>query len=431
MENVIFFWFRRDLRLNDNNALFQALSNNNIKVVLLFIFDKNILDKLEDKNDKRVNFIYEQLESINNKLLKYNSSILIKYGYPEDIWLELIKKFNIKSVYANHDYEPYAIHRDNRVREILSKNEIEFFTFKDQVIFEKNEILNNQNKPYTVYTHYKNKWIELFSNKIIETYNTEKYLHKLYQINFEFPDIKKIGFNRVKVNYPKLEIDKEIIRKYDINRDIPYLDKTSHLGIHLRFGTISIRDIVKEAIKLNKVFLNELIWREFFMQILYNFPYVVYKPFKKEYENLNWDNNEENFIRWCEGQTGYPIVDSGMRQLNETGYMHNRVRMITASFLTKHLLIDWRLGEKYFAKKLLDFELSSNNGNWQWAASTGCDSVPYFRIFNPELQAKKFDKEFKYIKKWVPEYNSSLYVKPIVEHEFARKRALEFYKIKN
>lgn len=428
MNNVIFFWFRRDLRLEDNNALYQALSDKDLKVIPLFIFDKNILDNLKDKNDKRVNFIYEQLENINSKLSKYNSSILVKYGNPEEIWLELTDKFSIKAVYTNHDYEPYAIERDNKVNQILKNKDIEFLTFKDQVIFEKDEILNNQNKPYTVYTHYKNKWLEFFSNKVLETFDTEKKLDNLYQGKFDFPDIKDIGFNRIKINYPKLEINKEIISKYDLNRDIPYLDKTSHLGIHLRFGTISIRELVKESIKLNKTFLSELIWREFFMQILYNFPHVIDKPFRKEYENLKWENNQENFLKWCEGKTGYPIVDAGMRELNQTGHMHNRVRMITASFLIKHLLIDWRLGEKYFAEKLLDYELASNNGNWQWAASTGCDAVPYFRIFNPELQTKKFDPNAEYIKKWVPEINSFSYNRPIVEHEFARKRALDFYK---
>ncbi|GIW21388.1 MAG: deoxyribodipyrimidine photo-lyase [Candidatus Sericytochromatia bacterium] len=431
MNKVIFFWFRRDLRLKDNNALYQALSNDKkLKVIPLFIFDKNILDKLKDKNDKRVNFIYEQLKKINKELEKYNSSLLIKYGYPKEIWQELINNFEIQSVYLNHDYEPYSIQRDSEIKKILNQKGIEFFSYKDQVIFEKQEILNNENKPYTIYTYYKNKWLDLFTNKIIEKFETEKYFDYFYNEKFNFPDIKQIGFNRVKVNYPELEINKEIISNYDKNRDIPYLDKTSHLGIHLRFGTISIRSLVKEAFKLNKVFLNELIWREFFMQILYNFPYVVEKSFKKEYENLKWESNQENFLRWCNGETGYPIVDAGMRQLNQTGYMHNRVRMITASFLVKHLLIDWRLGEKYFAEKLLDYELASNNGNWQWCASIGCDSVPYFRIFNPNLQTKKFDPNLEYIKKWLPEINTFSYPKPIINHDFARKRVLEFYKLK-
>lgn len=428
-EKVSFFWFRRDLRVDDNTGLYQALYENK-NVVPLFIYDKEILDYIEDKSDKRVVFIRLQLEKLKNEFEKNGSSFLIKYGKPVDIWHELNKEYDIESVYTNHDYEPYAIKRDRNIKEFLENENIKFFTYKDQVIFEKDEILSGQNKPYTIYTPYKNKWRETLSKNDLYNYPSEKYLNNLFKSKnkFHFPTLSEIGFKSIDADFPSSEIDEKVIKDYDKFRDFPFMNNTSILGLHLRFGTISIRQTVEKAMKLNEVWLNELIWREFFMMILYHFPYVVTKSFKQQYDNMKWLNDKNNFEKWCNGQTGYPIVDAGMRQLNQTGYMHNRVRLVVASFLTKHLLIDWRWGERYFAKKLLDYDMASNNGNWQWCAGTGCDAAPYFRVFNPEEQTKKFDPDFKYIKRWVPEYNTSKYPKPIIEHKIARERALSTYK---
>lgn len=422
------FWFRRDLRLTDNCGLYNALKSGN-KIIPIFIFDTNILDKLDDKYDRRVNYIYKTLEDIQNTFVENGTSLIIKIGKPKEIWENLINEFEIDSVYTNHDYEPYAISRDKEIKEFLNSKNIEFYSFKDQVIFEKDEILSGQNKPYTVYTPYKNKWKEKFFSTKIEDFESERLLSNLLKMKpSKLPTLNEIGFEKVKLEIPEKKINIELLRSYADKRDFPSINGTSKFGIHLRFGTVSIRKLVKLAQEFSEVWLNELIWREFFMMILYNFPHVENNSFRSEYDNIKWINNEDDFEKWCNGKTGYPIVDAGMRELNETGYMHNRVRMITASFLTKHLLIDWRKGERYFAKKLLDFELSANNGNWQWAAGTGCDAAPYFRIFNPESQTQKFDKDLKYIKKWVPEYGTIKYIKPIIDHSFARERALKAYK---
>jgi deoxyribodipyrimidine photo-lyase len=418
------FWFRRDLRLEDNAGLYHALQKGNVQPI--FIFDTNILSDLP-KDDARVFFIYEELQKIHQELKKYNSSLKIYIGKPEIIFKEIIHEFkNLESVYTNEDYEPYAIQRDNQIKEILRNSGISFHSFKDQVIFAKNEVLKEDGKPYTIFTYYKNKWLELFLNQRLSFYPSEKLLKNLFHSNYEFPQISKIDFKASKIKVK--EINYDAIKDYDKFRNFPDLNHTTYVGPHLRFGTISIRKLVDIAQKTNSTYLLELIWREFFMQILYHFPYVVNRAFRSEYTNIEWENDEKLFELWKQGKTGFPIVDAGMRELNETGYMHNRVRMICASFLTKDLLIDWRWGEKYFAEKLLDFELSSNNGNWQWAAGTGCDAAPYFRIFNPDEQMKKFDPEKKYIKKWIPEISTPYYPKPIVDHKFARIRALKIYK---
>lgn len=427
MNKINIFWFRRDLRINDNCGLYNILSDKN-NVLPIFIFDKNILDKLPDL-DKRVKFIHNELKEIKTKLEKVGSSLLVIYGKPEDIWKDLINKYDIDSVYTNHDYEPYAKSRDNDIKEILLKRNIEFKTFKDQVIFEKKEILKKDNSVYTVYTPYKNNWREKYSQIGDINYPSEKKLKNLYNCKpFDMMSLESLGFKDIKIKYPDKKINTESLKDYHKYRNLPALDSTTRISMHLRFGTVSIRDCVKLAAKFNETWLNELIWREFFMMILDNYPEVVTHSFKKEYDNIKWLNNKEDFKKWCDGTTGYPIVDAGMRELNETGYMHNRVRLIVASFLTKDLLIDWRWGERYFAEKLLDYELSSNNGNWQWCAGTGCDAAPYFRVFNPQLQTEKFDPEYKYIKKWVPEFDTPKYIKPMIEHSFARERALEAYK---
>ena len=418
------FWFRRDLRLDDNNALFQATSSG-LPVLPLFIFDNNITDELP-ANDPRITIIYETLSSINNTLTEYGSSVLILKGDPESLLEELVRSYDINTVYVNKDYEPYAIHRDNNIEALLNKHGIVFQKIKDQVIFEENEIMKSDKKPYTVFTPYKNRWLKNLEEKLPLVIFDPLKGNQFYSQVFEFPSAEKIGikFSNIKVRPPDLKA----IKDYHKFRDYPALDKTTYLGPHLRFGTISIRRIVDHAMKENQVFLSELIWREFFMQILYHFPHVVTGNFKPKFDNIAWRNDEYEFERWCRGETGYPIVDAGMRQLNETGFMHNRVRMITAGFLCKHLLIDWRWGEAYFAQKLLDYELSSNNGNWQWAAGTGCDAVPYFRVFNPGLQSQKFDSEEEYVRRWNPYILGKDNLKPIVDHVLARQRAISAYR---
>jgi deoxyribodipyrimidine photo-lyase len=417
------FWFRRDLRLKDNSGLEYALKGG-LEVLPIFIFDTDILNKLENKSDKRVDYFHQVLNGIHEELKENKSGLTVFQGNPLDIFKELIKDFDVETVFCNEDYEPQAIKRDKEVEDFLRKNQIDFKSYKDQVIFEKNEVVKKDGTPYTVFTPYSKKWKEVLDSNKIENFTTN-FSHFLEYSAPKFPDLKDIGFEKTEIEFTKPTLEKSIIDGYDQYRDFPALDHTTHLGIALRFGTVSIRKCVQFALKHNETWLNELIWREFFMQILYHFPKVVHYSFKEKYENIQWRNNEEEFELWCEGRTGYPIVDAGIRELNETGFMQNRVRMVVASFLTKHLLIDWRWGEAYFAEKLLDYELSSNNGNWQWAAGCGCDAAPYFRVFNPSEQTKKFDEEHKYIKKWLTE--KEIIIEPIVDHVFARKRALEVY----
>lgn len=423
MSKINIFWFRRDLRLEDNVALFHSLKSD-LKVLPIFIFDKEILDQLSDKSDRRVDYIHQALTEINDELKDYKTALKTFYGNPLEIFKQLAEDFEIGTVFCNKDYEPQAIKRDDEVADFLNKNNIQFSDFKDQVIFEKDDVLKSDNTPYTVFTPYSKKWKESFNATKIEKFdgNFKNFLPAKHE---NIISLKEIGFEKTDFEFKKPALEKKIIDSYDKHRDFPALDHTTRLGIALRFGTISVRKCVEFAIKHNETWLNELIWREFFMQILFHFPYVVKGCFKKKYENIEWRNDEKEFKLWCEGKTGYPIVDAGMRQLNETGFMHNRVRMITASFLTKHLLVDWRWGEAYFAEKLLDYELSSNNGNWQWAAGCGCDAAPYFRVFSPDAQTQKFDKNSKYINQWLPRNYD---IQPMVEHKSARERALATYK---
>ncbi|MCB9288333.1 MAG: deoxyribodipyrimidine photo-lyase [Lewinellaceae bacterium] len=444
MSKVSIFWFRRGLRLQDNAGLYHALKGNH-PVVPLFIFDREILDELEDKKDARVEFIRDTLKEMRKELKEMGSSIVVRYGFPEKIWAGLLEEYDIGAVYTNHDYEPYAIKRDDKVRKLLEENNISFHTYKDHVIFEKDEVLKDDGDPYVVFTPYSRRWREKLESKMVAVTNesgeeeTISYYLKPYPTedhfdNFErmstppFPTLEEMGFEQADIEIPSKTVSRGLIRNYDKTRDYPAKDGTSRLGIHFRFGTISIREKARRAKELNDTFLNELIWRDFYAMILAHFPHVVDNSFREKYDFIKWRNNEEEFKKWCEGRTGYPIVDAGMRQLNQTGYMHNRVRMITASFLTKHLLIDWRWGEAYFAKKLLDYELASNNGGWQWAAGSGTDAAPYFRIFNPTSQQEKYDKNLEYVKKWVPEYGTSDYPEPMVDHKEARERCLEVYK---
>ena len=428
MESINIFWFRRDLRLKDNAGLYHALRESK-PVIPIFIFDRNILDKLENKHDKRVAFIHAALEEIQEALNEIGSALQVYYGTPEEVFDQLLSNYRIEKVFTNHDYEPYARERDQKIAALLFKKEIIFQTYKDQVIFEKAEVLKDDGKPYTVFTPYSRKWKTKLTSFYLKAYPAEKYFKFFYkQPAKKIPSLKSIGFNEVEKFFPSKSLKKDLLKHYADRRNFPATPGTSRLGIHLRFGTISIRQLAIYAQSLSETFLNELIWRDFYHMILWNFPQVgKSKAFKPEYDNIEWRRDAGEFEAWCNGQTGYPIVDAGMRELNKTGFMHNRVRMIVASFLTKHLLLDWRLGEAYFAEKLLDFDLAANNGGWQWAAGSGCDAAPYFRIFNPYLQTQKFDPKMEYIKKWVPEYREFNYPRPIVDHEFARKRCLEIY----
>ncbi len=444
MPPISIFWFRRDLRLQDNAGLYHALRGKT-PILPLFIFDRNILDELEDRCDARVTFIHDTIGQLRAALHELGSALIVKYGKPEAVWPKLLQEYDIVEVYTNHDFEPYATQRDTAVKDLLTTHGIPFHTFKDHVIFEKNEVVKTDGQPYTVFTPYSRRWRAKLQEQMVETkdeqgqptlisfylqsYPTERYFDNFYRtFPLPMPALADMHFERSNLEIPPREVSRSVIKNYDKTRDIPGINGTSRLGIHFRFGTISIREKARRAQALNDTYLNELIWRDFYAQILAHFPHVVYTSFRPEYDAIAWRNDEREFQAWCNGQTGYPIVDAGMRELNATGYMHNRVRMITASFLTKHLLIDWRWGEAYFAKKLLDYDLASNNGGWQWAAGSGTDAAPYFRIFNPMAQQEKFDPQLIYVKRWVPEYGTAAYPKPIVDHKMARERCLEAYK---
>ena len=423
-KEVTFFWFRRDLRLEDNVGLYLALQSH-YPVIPLFIFDETILERLPN-NDPRVGFIHESLAAIHTQLLELGVSLLVIKGKPLQVWESLLQDYSIQEVFWNKDYEPSAIQRDADVSNVLSSNGCKVAAFKDQVIFEEAEIVKADGLPYTVYTPFKNKWLEKYNTIApVQEFDTLPYFSNFFKSEFDFPSLEQIGFipSTIKVKPHNLKL----VTNYHETRDFPALDSTSYLSPHLRFGTVSIRKLVNWAVRKNTVFLSELIWREFFMQILFHFPKVQNSNFKSAYDGIQWRNNEDDFKRWCEGKTGYPMVDAGMRQLNETGYMHNRVRMVVASFLCKHLLIEWQWGEAYFAEKLLDYEMAANVGNWQWAAGTGCDAAPYFRVFNPEIQQKKFDEKGIYIRQWIAEFDLG-YGQPMVEHAMARDRAIATYK---
>ncbi|MEY4660233.1 MAG: hypothetical protein RLZZ42_185 [Bacteroidota bacterium] len=422
------FWFRRDLRLTDNHGLYNALTSGK-PVLPVFIFDTQILDKLDRPFDLRVQFIHETLAEIHHFLVGIGSGLTIFYGKPADFFTELTLKNNIDTVFTNHDFEPYAIERDTHVANLLKERGIQFQTTKDHVYFEKSEVVKDDGSPYTVFTPYSKKWKLRMNAEPVKWFPSEKHFQQFFRYpSNTMPSLESMGFKASSFSFPPTIVSDKLIDDYTEKRNFPGIEGTSRLGIHLRFGTLSIRRLVDTAKKLNETFLNELIWRDFYHMILFNFPHVGRgESFRREYDRIIWLNNEEGFQKWCKGETGYPIVDAGMRELNSTGFMHNRVRMITASFLSKHLLIDWRWGEAWFASRLLDFDLAANNGGWQWAAGSGCDAAPYFRVFNPTLQTQKFDPKCSYIRKWVPEFEGLSYVQPIVNHEFARKRCLAHY----
>ena len=428
MEKLTLFWHRRDLRIHDNAGLFKALKHKK-NVQPIFIFDTTILNKLPE-NDQRILFIYETIRELNASYNKYGSSLWVFYGNPTQLIPELVKRHCVEKVFCNRDYEPAAIQRDKFIHEALQNLNCSFSGSKDQVIFEKDEVVKPDGNPYHVFTPYMKRWKEKLTDFYLKTYPVEKYLSNLNKgAEFPIPDLKTLGFSSTQMqDFPPLRIPENIIRNYHNTRDIPSLDGTSRLSIHLRFGTISIRELARTARETNEKYFNELIWRDFYQMILFWYPRSVDHAFKAEYDRIEWEFDEVQFRAWCEGQTGYPLVDAGMRELNETGHMHNRIRMVVASFLCKHLLHDWRLGERYFAEKLLDFDLASNVGGWQWAAGSGVDAAPYFRIFNPTSQQEKFDPKFDYVKKWIPEFGTADYTSPIVEHKWARERVLERYK---
>ena len=431
-QKLSLFWLRRDLRFEDNVGLYYALydaKQNGHQVLPVFIFDTNILDRLEDKLDRRVDFIHRTLTAMQNTLLAKGKTLQVVHGNPLEVFDEWIKQYEIISVYTNHDYEPQAIERDTQIETLLAKNKIAFHSFKDQVIFEKNEVIKDDGKPYTIYTPYANKWRAHWTNNVPKIHPSIKLLdYFLDSQPLAIPTLQELGFDTTDLIVPPMNWEESLVKKYTDQRNFPAIKGTTQLSVHLRFGTISVRQLALKTQTINSTFFNELIWRDFYHMILWHFPQVGKgKSFKAQYDFIEWRNNEKEFQAWCEGKTGYPIVDAGMRELNTTGFMHNRVRMIVASFLTKHLLIDWRWGEAYFAQKLLDFDLAANNGGWQWASGSGCDAAPYFRVFNPRLQTEKFDKDLKYIRKWIPELDSMQYPRPIVVHEVARERVLAAY----
>lgn len=424
---VTFFWFRRDLRLSDNVSLFHAL-NESDPVQPIFIFDTTILTDLTDKKDARVSFIHQAITNLEKEINKRGGALDIRIGKPIDVWKELVSDYEITAVWANRDYEPYARERDETIYHFLKERNIPFRAKKDHVIFEKDEVVKKDGTPYTVYTPYSKIWKEKLANSDVELYRSDEISHWHQSERKPLPTLYDVGFDQTEIDFPSQVLNESIVESYDQTRDTPSVAGTSRMSLHLRFGTVSIRALVKRAKALNEKYLNELIWRDFYQAILWHFPKVITNNFNAKYDHVQWRNNDDEFEKWKKGKTGYPIVDAGMRELNATGFMHNRVRMIVASFLTKHLLIDWRWGEAYFAEKLLDYELASNNGGWQWAAGTGVDAQPYFRIFNPYSQTEKFDKDRKYINKWVPEIDTDYYPPPIVDHKFARERCLQVYK---
>ena len=424
---ISIFWFRRDLRLEDNAALYHALKSD-LPVLPIFIFDRDILDELKNKKDARVLFIHQEVLRLKAELEKLGSTLQIFYGKPREVFVEILKTHDVKNVFFNRDYEPYAQKRDKEIYELLKAQSVDFKGFKDHVIFEKNEITKDDGTPYIMFTAYANKWKKTVNDFYLQTYPCEKYFQNfLPSTPKPLLELADMGFKKFNFEFPSREINLKIIEDYAKNRDFPAISGTSRLSLHLRFGTISLRTLCKVANVCSLKWLDELIWRDFYQMIIFHFPHSAKNSFKKQYDRISWDDDSDNFQKWCEGKTGYPIVDAGMRELNATGFMHNRVRMVVASFLSKHLLIDWRLGEKYFAEKLLDYDLASNVGGWQWVVGSGCDGAPYFRIFNPESQTERFDPEKKYIKKWVPEFETKNYPKPIIEHKFARMRCLEVF----
>jgi deoxyribodipyrimidine photo-lyase len=432
MEKENAFWFRRDLRLEDNKGLYYALQEN-LPLRGYFVFDTKILNLLEDKSDARVSFIHQQIDRIHSELSKQGSTLEVFHGTPEQAWGYWMQKYPIQHLFYNEDFEPYALQRDQTIDCMAAKQGIGIRKYLDHLIFYPSEVTKDDGKPYTVFTPYAKKWKKRWEDSFEKNpqnlyFPSQEHKNYVQTASMPIPTLSSMGFTDSTISFPPISVPQSLIRNYQKERDFPAQNGTSKLGVHFRFGTISVREKARKTKGLSETFLNELIWREFYAQILFHYPRVVKESFRPIFDTIEWRNDPAEFKAWCEGMTGYPLVDAGMRELNATGFMHNRVRMITASFLTKHLLIDWRWGEAYFAKKLLDFELASNNGGWQWAAGSGTDAAPYFRIFNPEIQLKKFDAQRIYVKKFIPEFGTDKYPAPIVEHAMARDRCLAAYK---
>jgi len=427
MRTLTLFWFRRDLRLEDNRGLYHALRENE-NVLPLFIFDDDIIDVLP-ADDHRVSFIYDALAGMHRQLTQLGSGLRVERGNPVEVLRAICGDLPVHAVYCNNDHEPYGRKRDEEAARFLKSKGIDFRQFTDHLIMQADEVLKQDETPYHVFTPYSKRWLEKLTDEHLETYDTRNIeAHFADEQYARFPNREEVGLKAARLKAPELQLDKQLISSYDLHRDYPARNGTSRLGVHLRFGTISTREVVKQGIKWNQTFVNELIWREFYAMIMHHYPEVVTRSFKPAYDRIQWRNDENDFARWKKGMTGFPMVDAGMRQLSQTGYMHNRLRMLTASFLSKHLLIDWRWGEAWFGEKLFDYELSSNNGGWQWSAGTGCDAAPYFRIFNPETQQKKFDPEGAFVKAWIPELDSQDYPAPMVDHRAARERCLKAYR---
>lgn len=422
------FWFRRDLRPNDNHGLYRALTSG-APVLPLFIFDIDILGRLEDRDDRRVSFIHERVAWLHGAIAAKGGNMQVMHGSPEEVFRRLIATHRITAVYTNHDHEPYARRRDEAVAGLLAARGIAFHSFKDQVIFERDEVVKDDGTPYTVFTPYGRKWRSALARAGVPHHPSEEHLDRwAAAAPLPMPAIEDIGFVRADHQVAGIPPSPGRLQRYAAERDLPAKDGSTGIGVHLRFGTVSVREMVRLAMRYSDGWLNELIWREFFMQVLWHFPHVEHGAFRPAYDRIAWRNDPAHFAAWCEGRTGYPLVDAGMRQLRATGHMHNRVRMVAASFLTKHLLVDRRLGEAWFARWLMDFDLAANNGNWQWAAGTGCDAAPYFRIFDPTAQLRRFDSALDYVKRWAPEHAAGQGPRPIVDHATARKRALDTYR---
>ncbi len=423
MHRLTLFWHRRDLRIEDNCGLFNALEAHP-NVQPFFIFDTDIINEFNHKPDRRLSFIYDTIAALKSEYQKHGADLWVLHGKPLDIINQLTKQHPVNALYCNTDYEPYATQRDQQIANFCKLNGIAFHAYKDQVIYEKSEIVKANGQPYTVFTPYKNQWLHVFSQQSLKIYQLNPLLQNLSKaIASPMPPKNEFGFIYTPHNVQKPNIEAATLQQYGLTRNALHLNGTSRVSVHLRFGTISIRSLVQKALKYPD-YLNELIWREFYMQWLWHYPQVVTQSFKPQYDKIAWNQRDNDFEKWCQGQTGYLIVDAAMNQLLQTGFMHNRARMIVASFLTKHLLTDWRKGEAFFARHLTDYELSSNVGGWQWAAGSGCDAAPYFRIFNPTLQAQKFDPHGAYIQQW----NTNIQAPPIIDHHFARQRCLSAYK---
>ena len=425
---LVIHWFRRDLRWNDNRALHAALSSGH-SVLLLFVFDENILQHLEDKQDARVTFLHNRMSVLQKEAKTMGSDIYVAHGTPHDVLLELIAKLDVRGVYANEDYEPYALWRDGLLMEALSAKNTPLHTFKDHVIKAPGEVVKPDGTPYTVFTPFSKRWHANLTEDDLEASPSEQHLDQLAKWQHKgMPSLQEMGFTPSDVAIPEANVEPQLLKHYAETRDTPSVRGTSRVSVHLRFGTVSIRNMARQGFAHSEKWLTELIWRDFYQSVMHAFPHSMKDAFRAKYDRIPWRHDDAHFAAWKEGKTGYPIVDAGMRELNATGFMHNRVRMVVASFFCKHLLLDWRLGERYFAEKLLDFELASNVGGWQWASGSGCDAAPYFRVFNPTSQLQKFDTQMAYVKQWVPEFGTDAYPEPIVEHKFARQRAIDTYK---